>query len=89
MIVRLILTVRHAVQMWRNLSLAKNRSKGTWHDDSIYDLLRHAQVEMNELWTACWEFEHGGGSAQRVAEEAADVSAFTAMIADVARRRER
>lgn len=86
---RLILVIRHAWQMWRQLSLPKNSSKGHWGHIGNREIMRLAQMEYEELFVACWELECGKGSAQRVAEEAADLSAFAAMAADIARNVEK
>jgi hypothetical protein len=84
---RLILAIRHAAAMYRALSLPKNRCKGHWGGISSRELLELAKREYEELFVACWELEHGKGTAERVAEEAADLSNFAAMIADNVRRR--
>lgn len=83
---RLILVIRHAWAMWQTLSLPKNAAKGDWRQEGVWDLLAKMDREREELCVACWQFEHGRGSARRVAEEAADVSAFAAMVADKVRR---
>lgn len=86
---RLILVLRHALAMWRALDHPKNRRKGSWREDSPYALLRLLDREVEELWVSVWEFEHGKGTAARVEEEAADVGAFAAMVADRARQQAR
>ena len=85
---RAMLVIRHAWQMYRNLTLPRNLAKGDWRELSQQELLRLAMVEYEELFVACWELECGKGTAQRVAEEAADLSDFAAMIASNARRAE-
>ena len=82
---RLLLVIRHACQIYRNLTLRRNLAKGDWRAEDMRALLKLLEREREELWVACWELETGRGSAARVAEEAADVSAFAAMIADNAR----
>lgn len=81
---RLILVIRHAWAMWRTLSLPKNAAKGDWRQEDHFRLLHLLKREVEELSVALWEWETGGGSAERVAEEVADVSAFAAMVADKA-----
>lgn len=84
---RLLLVFRHAWAMWRVLNAPKNRAKGDWRNNDPSDLLSLLDREREELFVACWELERGKGPAQRVKEEAADVSAFAAMVADVARKK--
>jgi hypothetical protein len=86
---RLILVLRHAYALWRTLSLPKNAAKGDWRVHSLRELLDLAQREYEELFTAAWELECGKGTAQRVIDEAADLGAFAAMIADKARHKSR
>lgn len=83
---RLLLTLCHARAVWKALDAPKNRVKGDWRGDDIRDLLKALNREVEELTTACWHYECQGGEASRVKEEAADVSAFAAMIADVCRK---
>jgi len=85
---RAILVIRHARAMWRALTLPKNEAKGDWQGKDAREMLELARKEYAELYTACWELECGKGTAQRVEEEAADLSVFAAMIADNARRKE-
>ena len=80
-----MLTIRHAIAMWRVLSHPKNSRKGSWHHLTVYDLYQCAEQEMCELKAAAWQYEHGNGSARRVEDEAADVSAYVAMLADKCR----
>lgn len=79
---RLVLVLRHARAMWRVLSHPKNISKGGWDGLPAYDLLRLAEQEMEELRAAVWGYEQSAVGADRVESEAADVSAFVAMVAD-------
>ena len=79
---RLLLTLRHARAMWRVLSHPKNRSKGGWDHLSAYDLLQYAEQEMEELRATVWGYEQNVVGPDRVESEAADVSAFVAMVAD-------
>lgn len=83
---RLLLTLRHARAMWRVLSNPKNVRKGDWHMMQAMTLYRLAEIEMKELKHALWEFSHGECTIGHVESEAADVSAFVAMIADRCRR---
>jgi len=85
MLPRLILTIRHARAMWRVLSHPKNSRKGSWHHLTVYDLYQCAEQEMRELKAAAWQYEHGNGSVRRVEDEAADVSAYVAMLVDKCR----
>ena len=85
---RALLVIRHAWQMYRNLTLPRNVAKGDWGDQTPHELLRLLMIEYEELFVALWELKSGKGTAQRVAEEAADLSAFAAMLADNARRAE-
>ena len=85
---RAILVIRHARAMWRALTNPKNERKGDWRGMDAPELLKLAQREQEELHVSCWELECGKGTAQRVEEEAADLSVFAAMIADNARRKE-
>lgn len=84
---RAILVIRHVLAIWQVLDAPKNRCKGDWRETDVRELLRLAEIEYQELFTACWDHERGQGTAKRVEEEAADLSAFAAMIADVARLR--
>jgi hypothetical protein len=70
--------------MWRVLSLPKNRAKGSWQDIPPYTLLCLLEKEVAELKAALWQHDRVGGQriSRQVASEAADVSAFAAMIAD-------
>lgn len=79
---RLLLTLRHAVAMWRVLSHPKNRNKGGWDHLTAYELLELADREMEELRSAVWGYEQCVVGPDRVESEAADVSAFVAMVAD-------
>lgn len=85
---RLLLVIRHAIWMWRVLSLPKNRSKGCWLGDPVGKHLESAYVEMAELDEAVrrFTFRPSQETYRRVASEAADVSAFLAMLTDVCRR---
>ena len=49
---------------------------------SAYELLELAAVELDELKAAVWGHEQCVVGADRVESEAADVSAFVAMVAD-------
>ena len=86
---RAILVIRHARAMWRALTNPKNERKGDWRGESSLGLLWLTRKEYDELFAACWEFECGTVPAQRVEEEAADLSVFAAMIADNARQKEK
>lgn len=86
---RALLVLRFALSMWRTLSLPKNAAKGDWRVHSLRELLDLAQREYEEVFTAAWELECGKGTAQRVIDEAADLGAFAAMIADTARHKEK
>jgi len=83
---RAILVIRHARAMWRALTNPKNERKGNWRHIPPWDLMELARRELEELHTAAWDFEHGHGAAERVIEEAADLSAYASMLADYARR---
>ena len=86
---RALLVIRHARAMWRALTNPKNERKGDWRGKDPRELLELAYMEHDELFAACWELECGKGTAQRVEEEAADLSVFAAMIADNARNKRR
>ena len=85
MIARLLLTIRHAWAMWQVLSLPKNRVKGPWHNQQAMALLRLAEAELAELREEVLAYNRGQGSPVCVAREAADVSAYVAMVSDVCR----
>lgn len=68
--------------MWRVLSHPKNRSKGGWDNLSSYELLQLAEQEMDELRAAVWGYEQCVTGGDKVESEAADVSAYVAMVAD-------
>lgn len=85
---RLLLVLRHSYALWRTLNLPKNRCKGDWRNEDLRDLLELLRKEVSELEQSCWDYECGGGSSDRVAAEAADVSAFAAMVADKARTKQ-
>jgi hypothetical protein len=82
---RLLLTIRHAWAMWQVLSLPKNRVKGPWHQQSAMALVCLAEMEMKELKEEVLAYNRGQGAASLIAAEAADVSAYVAMVADVCR----
>lgn len=86
MLSRLLLTLRHSYHLWRVLSAPRNRRKGHWRENSQQRLLFLAYQEMSELAEAVHAHQQGTGCAAHVASEAADVSAFVAMLADNARR---
>ena len=86
---RALLVLRHAYALWHTLNLPKNAAKGDWRQDDHFRLLHLLKREVEELSVALWEWETGRGSTKRVAEEAADVSAFAAMVADKARTKEK
>jgi hypothetical protein len=79
---RLILVIRHAWSMWQTLNLPKNLAKGSWRGDDHFDQMQQLKREVEELHAAIWEWECGNGSVDRVISEAADVSVFSAMVAD-------
>lgn len=81
-IARLSLTLRHALALWRVLNHPKNRKKGGWDHLSAHGLLICAEQEMEELRAAAWGYEQGVMKAAQVESEAADVSAYVAMVAD-------
>lgn len=87
MIHRLIITVRHAIAIWRVLSHPKNRYKGHWGSVPPQALLLHACDELRELSAEVWAHSEGKGNVEAVVSEAADVSAFLAMLVDNVRRR--
>lgn len=82
---RLFLTVRHTIAIWRVLSHPKNRSKGTWRNTPVYQLIDLAKRELEEVEAAIWAYNRGVGSSEHISLECGDVSAFMAMIADVCR----
>lgn len=84
---RAVLVIRHALAMWRALNKPKNAAKGDWQYIDHHMLFRLLKGEVSELHTALWDWNCGHGSAQRVAEEAADVGNYAAMIADITRRK--
>ncbi|QXE86004.1 hypothetical protein KP003_16815 [Geomonas nitrogeniifigens] len=84
---RIILVIRHALALWHTLNLPKNAAKGDWRQQDHFHLLHLLKAEVEELAVALWEWETGKGMAQRVEEEAADVSAFAAMVADKAKEK--
>ena len=86
---RLLLVIRHAYAMWQALNAPKNRSKGSWDHIEPHMLIRLAKGELEELHVALWQFGKGEAGADRVEEEAADLSAYAAMIADMARKKEK
>lgn len=84
MIQRLILVITHALCMWRVLSQPRNVAKGSWRGIGPRPLLERAREELAELEMEVWLWENGhlpGPSG--IHGEAADVSAYVAMIADV------
>ena len=85
MIYRLILVIRHAAAMYRNLIRPRNLSKGGWHGSDIHELRRMMRREVEEFDAALWAHETDKGSWQDVVSEGADVSNFVAMISDRAK----
>lgn len=87
MIERTLLVLRHALRMWRVLNSPRNRAKGSWRGMTPRQLLEAAQEEMRELEQEVWLWENGHAPGScGVDGEAADVSAYVAMLVDVARR---
>lgn len=62
----------------------RNEAKGSWREDTLYDLLSKLKREANEL-RAELRSEDEGLNYDAIISEAADVSAYSMMIADVAR----
>ncbi len=70
------IVVAFSVEMERKLRF--NDHKGGWQDDTLMALLGRLREETNELQVAI-----GGGSAEEVLDEAADIANFALMIADL------
>lgn len=88
MIQRLILVIGHALHMWRVLSQPRNVAKGSWLGSGPRPLLDRAREELAELEMEVWLWENGHDPGPSgVHGEAADVSAFVAMVADVCRNK--
>ena len=89
-IARTELVESHAAAMLTVLRLSKNAAKGHWRDIPVYDLLRLAEREFSELTAAVWTYNCRTNPTEehraRVVSEAADLSAFAAMIADNVKR---
>jgi hypothetical protein len=79
------LVKEHSTAMMDTLLLPKNRRKGDWLGDDPFELLKLLEQEVRKLYAVVWQWEHGG-SPDRVRSEAADVSNFAAMVADVCQR---
>lgn len=76
---------QHSADMLNALTDPKNVAKGSWRYLSTEQLFQLLKREVEELQLALWQFSKGECGPERVGQEAADVSAFAAMIADVAR----
>ena len=73
-----------AEQVKAKLREPRNEDKGSWREDTLYDLLSKLKREANEL-RAELRSEDEGLNYDAIISEAVDVSAFSMMIADVAR----
>ena len=72
----------HVQSMLRTLLLPKNLSKVSWNETPLEELLSHLANEIHEFYEALLNFLMMTGTADRVKDEAADVSNLLAMIVD-------
>lgn len=86
---RLIMTAFHTAAMLRVLFRKKNRSKGPWRGISVEQLLDLAEIELVELRLEMVRYRAGLNTLADVEAEAADVSAYVAMLVDNLRTGER
>lgn len=73
-----------AEQVKTRLREPNNEAKSSWREDTLYDLLSKLKREANAL-RAELRSEDEGLNYDAIISEAADVSAYSMMIADVAR----
>lgn len=86
---RVLLAVRHCAALLRVLLCRRNMAKGNrWHLNSYHHLHNRFREEVREMEAELWACEQGTGSVARLEAEAADCSAYLAMIVEKARRQE-